>query len=217
MMQPNLHDQQQHQEQMPDALARDGQAPQQPVAPEEYIWMMSLALDGLLDEADRERFAAYQAQDPALTALWNEWQGLDRELGELPHAEPLPGFVARFEGRLAQQEAQQQRRVLAFSLMSVLLVALLAVAGGVWGITWLTSTQAPWLGEQIRNLVLLSATAGTWFGALIDTLGALANTPQAQAMGMMYVVVAMILIFGWVQLLRRSARLPGAVALPPME
>ena len=153
----------------------------------------------------------------ALTALWNEWQGLDRELGELPHAEPLPGFVARFEGRLAQQEAQQQRRVLAFSLMSVLLVALLAVAGGVWGITWLTSTQAPWLGEQIRNLVLLSATAGTWFGALIDTLGALANTPQAQAMGMMYAVVAMIMIFGWVQLLRRSARLPGAVALPPME
>lgn len=210
MMQPNLHDQQQ---QAPGPQASSAQ----PGVPEEYIWMMSLALDGLLDEADRARFDAYQAQDPALAALWSEWQGLDRELGELPHAEPLRGFVNRFELRLAQQEAEQQRRVLAFSAVSLLLVALLAVAGGVWGFTWLTSAQAPWLGEQIHNLVILSATAGAWFDALLDTLGALANTPQAQALGMMYVAVAMIMIFGWVQLLRRSARLPGVVALPPME
>jgi hypothetical protein len=184
---------------------------------EDFYWMMSLALDGVLDEADRAAFESYQAQYPALAALWIEWQGLDRKLDLLPHMEPAPGFVARFEVRLAQHEAQQQQRVLAFSLAAVALVALIAVAGAGWAITWLTSTQGPWLGEQIRNFVVLSATAGAWVDALIDTLGALANTPQAQALGMMYVVVAIVMIFGWVQLLRRSARMTGAVALPRME
>jgi anti-sigma factor RsiW len=177
--------------------------------------MMSLALDGLLDEADRGRFEAYQAQYPALAAMWIEWQGLDRELEQMPHAEPAAGFVGRFEARLAQREAEQQRRVLAFSLVSVALVAVVAVAAAVWGFTVLTSTQGPWLGEQIHNLVYLSATTGAWFNALLDTLGALANTPQAQALGMMYVVVAIVMIFGWVQLLRRSTRLATAGALPP--
>jgi hypothetical protein len=184
---------------------------------ENFYWMMSLALDGLLDEPDRAEFEAYQVEHPSLAALWIEWQGLDRALGLLPHEDPAPGFVARFEVRLAQHEAQQQRQVLAFSLFAIAAVALIAVAGVGWSVSWLTSTQGPWLGEQIRNLVVFSATAGAWFGALLDTLGALANTPQAQALGMMYVVVAIVMIFGWVQLLRRSARLAGAVALPGME
>lgn len=209
-MQPMLHDQR-----MLDPQTGGAQPPE--AVREEFTWMMSLALDGLLDGADQAQFEEYQAQYPALAALWIEWQGLDRKLNLMPHAAPAPGFVSRFEGRLAEQEAQQQRRVLAFSLAAVVLALLLGVSGAAWGVAYLTSAQGPWLGEQIHNAVLFSATAGAWFGALLDTLGALANTPQAQALGMMYVLVAMIMIFGWVQLLRRSARLPGAVALPPME
>lgn len=210
-MQPMLHDQQ-----MSDPQA-SGAHEQPDAGREEFYWMMSLALDGLLDEAEQTQFEERMAQDPALAALWNKWQGLDHTLNLMPHAEPAPGFVSRFEDRLAQQEARQQQRVLAFSLAAVVLVALLAVGGLVGGIAYLTSTQGPWLGEQIHNLVLLSATAGAWLNALLDTMGALSATPQAQGLGLMYVVVAMIMIYGWVQLLRRSARLPGAVALPPRE
>jgi hypothetical protein len=203
-----------HEQQMPDGQPEG--VP--PAVLENFYWMMSLALDGLLDEADGDQFAALQAEYPALAALWIEWQGLDRELEQIPHMQPAAGFVARFELRLAAHEAQQQRQVLAISLAAVVLVALIAAAGAGWAVTWLTSARGPWLGEQMHNLVALSATAGAWFGALLDTLDALANTPQAQALGMMYVVVAIIMIFGWVQLLRRSARLPAAaVALPGME
>lgn len=218
MMQPTMHDPQMHDPQLHDGQTAASQtAGIPPAVLEEFYWMMSLALDGLLDAADGEQFAAHQAHYPALAALWMEWQGLDRELEQLPHADPAPGFVGRFELRLAQHEAQQQRQVLTFSLLAVVLVALIAVAGSAWAFAWLTSTQGPWLGEQIHNLVVLSATAGAWFGAVFDTLGALAGTPQAQALGMMYVIVAVIMIFGWVQLLRRSARLPAAAILPGME
>jgi hypothetical protein len=51
----------------------------------------------------------------------------------------------------------------------------------------------------------------------VDSLAALANTPQAQALGFMYVVVAIVMIFGWVQLLRRSGRLTTAMALGGTE
>jgi anti-sigma factor RsiW len=117
MMEPIMHDQQ------------SGDAP--PAILEEFYWMMSLALDGLLDDADRTQFEAHQAQYPDLAALWTEWQNLHVRLDELPHAEPASGFVARFEVRLAQQEALQQRRVLTFSLVVAVLAAFGAIAATV--------------------------------------------------------------------------------------
>lgn len=188
-----------------------------PAVLENFYLKMSLALDGLLEPTERAEFDACQADYPALAALWLDWQSLDQDLDQIPHAQPQPGFVGRFELRLAQHEAQQQQRVLAFSVVSVLLVALLAVAGVLGGFAYLTSTQGPWLGEQIHNLVVLSAMSGAWLNAVLDTLAALTSTPQAQTLGMMYMLLAFVMIFGWVQLLRRSARLAGAVALPHME
>jgi hypothetical protein len=192
-----------------------GDAP--PAVLEECYWMMSLALDGLLDEVDRARFEAHLALYPTLTRLWLEWQSLHHRLDELPHAEPAPGFVDRFEARLAAQEEAQQQRVLTWSLVAALLVAL-GAAGAMLGTgAYIMAAHGAWLGEQLHNLVYTSIVIDNWFDAFVDSLGALAGTPQAQALGMMYVIVALIMIFGWVQLLRRSARLSGAVALPGME
>jgi anti-sigma factor RsiW len=203
MMEPILQDQ------------HMGDAP--PAVLEEFYWMMSLALDGLLDEADRTQFEAHQAQHPALAALWSEWQGLHSRLDQLPHAEPVPGFVERFALRLAQQEALQQRRVLTFSLLAAVLVAFGAIAAMIGTCAYILAVHGAWLGEQLHNLVYASVAINAWFDAVVDSLAALAGTPQAQALGMMYVVVAIIMIFGWVQLLRRNARMSSTVALPGME
>lgn len=202
---------------MQPAMSEQQMAEAPPAVQENFYWMMSLALDGLLDEPDRAQFAAYQAQYPSLAALWIEWQGMDRQLDQMPHMDPAAGFVDRFELRLAEMEAAQQRRVLQLTVASGVLVAVLAIAACMGIFTYVTSTQGPWLGEQIRNLVYVSVAASNWFEALLDTIAALANTPQAQALGMMYVIVAGIMIAGWVQLLRRSARLATAGTLPGME
>jgi hypothetical protein len=184
---------------------------------EEFYWMMSLALDGQLDEPDRTQFAAHQARYGALAALWAEWQGVHHALDALPHTDPAPGFVARFEARLAAEEALQQRRVLTFSLVAALLVAFGAIAATVGAGAYIVAAHGSWLGEQLHNLVYASVLADAWVDAAVDSFAALAATPQAQALGMMYVLVALIMIFGWVQLLRRSARLTGATAVPGME
>ena len=203
MMEPIMHDEQ------------TGAAP--PAILEEFYWMMSLALDGLLDDADRMQFEAHLAQYTDLAALWAEWQNVHIRLDELPHAEPAPGFVSRFEVRLAQQEALQQRRVLTFSLVLAVLAAFGAVAATVGTGAYIMAAHGSWLGEQLHNVVYASVALDAWADAVVDSLAALASTPQAQALGMMYVVVAIIMIFGWVQLLRRRAQMSSAVAAPGME
>jgi uncharacterized membrane protein SirB2 len=203
MMEPIMQDQQM------------GDAP--PAVVEEFYWMMSLALDGLLDEGDRVPFEAHQVQYSDLAALWVEWQGMHSRLDELPHAEPAPGFVERFELRLAQHEALQQKRVLTFSLVAAVLVAFGAIAAMVGTGAYILAAHGSWLGEQLHNVVYASVALDAWVDAVVDSLVALASTPQAQALGMMYVIVAIIMIFGWVQLLRRSARMSNAVAVPGME
>lgn len=203
MMEPMMHDQQL------------GDAP--PAILEEFYWMMSLALDGLLDDADRGQFEAYQAQYPDLAALWAEWQNMHVRLDDLPHVEPAPGFVARFELRLAQQEALQQRRVLTFSLVVAVLAAFGAIAATVGTGAYILAAHGSWLGEQLHNMVYASVALDAWADAVVDSLAALASTPQAQGLGIMYVVVAIIMIFGWVQLLRRSAQVASAAAVPGME
>ena len=204
MMEPVMHDQQL------------GDAPLEvlPEVMEEFYWMMSLALDDLLDEGDRLQFESHQAQYPSLVALWTEWQNMHARLDELPHAEPAPGFVARFELRLAQQEELQQRRVLTFSLVAAVLVAFGAIAATVGTGAYILAEHGSWLGEQLHNVVYTSVALDAWADAVVDSLAALASTPQAQALGMMYVVVAMVMIFGWVQLLRRSAQMSGAISNP---
>jgi anti-sigma factor RsiW len=203
MIEPILHDQ------------PLGDAP--PTVLEEFYWMMSLALDGLLDEIDRVQFETYLALYPALTTLWLEWQQLHSQLDALPCAEPEPGFVRRFEQRLAEQEALQQQRVLTWSIVAAVIVAFGAMFAMIGVGAYIAAAHGAWLGEQLHNFVYASVAVDNFFAAAVESLGALASTPQAQGLGMMYVIVAMIMIFGWVQLLRRSARLSSAIALPGME
>ena len=147
-----------------------------------------------------------------IAVLWVEWQNMHVRLDELPHAEPAPGFVERFEMRLGQQEALQQRRVLTFSLVAAVLVAFGAIAATVGTGAYILAEHGSWLGEQLHNVVYTSVALDAWADAVVDSLVALASTPQAQALGMMYVVVAIVMIFGWVQLLRRNAQMSSAVA-----
>lgn len=174
---------------------------------DEFDWLMSLALDDMLDADERNRFEAYLLQYPALAAQWAAWQAVDLQLDQLPHVLAAPGFVARFETRLAQAEAQQQRRVLTFALVVVGLALAGFMAGALSTGALVVSTQGPWLGEQMRNLVYTANVIDTWFGALVDAVLAVAGSPQARALGFVYLAVVALMIGGWMQLLQRSAHL----------
>ena len=188
-----------------------------PPAVEEFTWLMSLALDDLLDGEDRQRFDDFLVRYPTLADTWTDWQTLDRRLMAVPSLEPAAGFTQRFEQRLGQKE-RRQRWLLAGALGVALVLASVAVLSGALGVGALVLlTQGPWIGEQIHNLAFVSVTASNWFGSLAGATGALVNTSQARWIGLMYLFSALLAIVVWAQFLRRSARLSDVISTVGME
>ncbi|MBK8046177.1 MAG: hypothetical protein IPK16_03045 [Anaerolineales bacterium] len=193
-----------------------GEAPPA-AAVEEFNWLMSLALDEMLDDGERVRFAGYLREYPSFAATWAEWLAFDRQLVSVPRAVPESGFVERFNAALVQREARERRTVLMAMTAAVVVVAVMTAAGFFGAGAYVLSTQGPWIGEQVRNLLYVSVMANHWIEALSGTLLAILNAPQTRAVVVAYAVAAAVFIVWWIQLLRRSARLSPALTAPGME
>lgn len=173
----------------------------------EFDWLMSLALDAQLDADEQARFDALLANDPDLAENWRAWQWIDGEFSATPALTPPSGFVHRFDLRLAEAEKERQQRVLLLSSTVALLAVALVFATTVGLGAFVFLTQGQWVGEQVRALTLAYTTVNHWFATVGETVNTVINTPQAQLVGSIYLLLMVMLIAGWVQLLRRSAHL----------
>ncbi len=103
-------------------------------------------------------------------------------------------------------------------MIGIVVVLGLATAASSMGVgVYVMLTQGQWIGQLIRSVALFSATIGNWMDAAVATVATVTNTPQARTVGIVYFGVALIVIAGWVQLLRRSARLSDAIPTPGLE
>lgn len=173
---------------------------------EEFSLLMSLSLDALLDGAEEQRFQTYLRQYPVLARQWRDWQRLDRQLTLTPAAEPVAGFVQRFEGRLAQQE----RRHLVWRNLLIATLIILVWGGMLIGGTALAAYvllyQGGWLVELVHTVAYYGAALTKWVEATWDAFTSLIETPQAIGFAVGYVVVAGALLAVWVRFLRQTTR-----------
>lgn len=175
-----------------------------PTQEEEFMLLMSLSLDNLLDAGEAARFDQYLTDFPTLAVHWQSWQRLHRGFVAMPPVEPPAGFVERFEIRLLQQE---RRRRLWFGLVigGVTLLLWIGVIVGLFSMgAYLFVNQGSWLSALIQNLTYAWITLGQWLKTGSETLGAMAATPQAKAVGVGYLLMAVALLGGWLTFLRRS-------------
>lgn len=184
-----------------------------PMPEAEFDWLMSLALDDALEAEEQVHFEALLAADPDLATSWRAWQWIDSEFAATPALTPPSGFVQRFELRLAEAEKERQQRVLLLSSAAALLAVALvfAMTAGVGVFVFLT--QGQWVGEQMRALTLAYTSTNLWLAAVGDAVNAVLNTPQAQYAAGVYVFLLVLLIIGWVQLLRRSAQVERSLSV----
>ncbi len=178
----------------------------------EFDWLMSLALDELLDDEDRARFEVLLAEYPSLADEWAAWQFIDGELEMTPAVAPSSGFVGRFEMHLAHYEQERQRRVIILTTALAVVAGAIVFAGTAGMGAFVFLTQGQWIGEQMRALTLAYTSMNLWLDSVVATAAAMASTPQAQAVGFGYAVTIIAMLAGWIYLLRRSARLDGAPA-----
>ncbi len=175
-----------------------------PEQEEEFMLLMSLSLDNLVDEAEKGQFEQYITQYPSLATQWQEWQRLHQQFDAMPHAAPAADFVGRFEVRLVQQERRRQLWLGAI-IGSITFLLWLGIMAGLFSMgAYLFANQASWLSALIQNLTYAWVNVIQWVKTGWETFGTFASTPQARALGSGYLVIAAALLIGWLTFLRRS-------------
>jgi hypothetical protein len=179
---------------------------------DEVLLMMSLSLDGLLDEEEESQLQARLARNDALAATWQLWRRVDQTLTQALHVAPPLGFVHRFEQRLADYEQKALQRANLFVVMAATLiwVGLLAVliGAGVYAYT----NQALWMNNLIHRLTLYAANLNQWWNALQIVLTSAFSSPQTVSMAVGYACAGGAILLWWVHFLRNSthaAEIPG--------
>ncbi|MEZ4868440.1 MAG: hypothetical protein R3C14_44335 [Caldilineaceae bacterium] len=178
-----------------------------PEQQEEFMLLMSLALDNLLDEDEAARFAIYQTEYSPFARQWDEWQQLHGQLLALPHVMPAADFVQKVECRLVHHE-RRQRLWLALLFGAVTFVLWITVMTAAIGLgAYLVVNQSSWLGVTIQNLTYTWVEISQWLSGGWEAFVSFAATPQAKGLGAAYLAFTVALLAGWLNFLRRSTHL----------
>ena len=94
---------------------------------EQYTEWMSLAQDGMLNSTQTRLLHAHLAACPPCRRQWEAMTLVSQILRAAPMVAPAPGFVARFQARLAYRE-EQRRRALIWILLGIGALALVVLA-----------------------------------------------------------------------------------------
>lgn len=172
----------------------------------DFTLLMSLALDGLLDEEEQKQFEADLTHYPALAEQWQLWQQLDAKLTNAPAAAPPPDFMQKFEMRM---EGQRRRRNLWFGVTIGLLTVLMwssIVVGGVAVGAYILDNQGVWLSQLLHNMAYLFNVVSAWVDALADTTNTVLSMPQAWGVMLGYLTLLIVVLTFWTRFLRRTTQ-----------
>jgi hypothetical protein len=181
-------------------------APNQPSPEEleEFMLLMSLRLDDLLDDDDEHRFQDCMRRYAMCARHWQSWQQMHQELVFASPVEPPVNFVARVEVALVQQDRRRQLWKGVFFGALVLLLW-----GGVMGMgiaigAYLLFNQGSWVGTLIHNLAFYLSALNQWLSTVRNALNAFLNTPQALGITLCYLALAAVALSLWVRFLRHT-------------
>ena len=131
----------------------------------------------------KEALRAHLSTCTSCQLLQDAWFEIERELAEKEEIPPAPGFVHRWQARLATEEARSHQRqglaVLAFSGLGM--VTLLAMMVGQWAFSYQTPAQ-------------FFLAVATWFASLFSLLDASFEILEA----VVRALPGVFLIFAWI-------------------
>ena len=152
---------------------------------EEMTMLMSLALDELLGEKDRQRLEQHLQTCPACRAEWEAMQAVSALFTDSPMAGPPLGFAVRVERKLAEKERKRRQTfgglaVLTSSLslagLTVAVACLIVVAILAWqGVGPLSSLQEETsaVSQVATGMGLVGKVASLFLGDLLLRYGSL--------------------------------------------
>lgn len=176
---------------------------------DECLMLMSMALDGLLDEDERARLDGMIAADPGLAETWRQWCKVDVAFVEAPRELPVAGFTNRFEARLEAKLAKERsrQRVIMATVATFVWTSVLVLAGLL--LWYLLMNQGPMLNAFARETAYYGRAISIGIGALRNTATATFSAPQSIAVAIGYTLATAALLYVWVRFLRRTTTEPG--------
>jgi hypothetical protein len=193
-------------EQTVDNAQISGQMRPTPEIEAEFVVLMSLRLDGLLDDVERQRFEDYLVCYTALAAQWQEWQQLHRWFDCAPHMDPPANLAANVTRTLLQQA--RRRRLWQGLLFGAFVMTLwigVAVAG-IWLGALLLLNDGSWVSNLIHNLAFLSSISSHWWRTVSNLIASFGESPQAIGASLAYIALAAVMLSLWVRFLQRTTQ-----------
>jgi len=181
-------------------------------SPLDFDLMMSMALDGMLDEDESAQFYADIEYYPLLAEKWATWQELDEKLMAEPSVMPPPNFVQNFEARLSQE---QQRHKFWFGIGIAAITVLLwasIIVGTLSAGAFIAVNQGGWINDQIHSIAYLLHGFTTWVQAAGNTFNIMVASPQMWGIALAYTALMGGILVYWSRLLRRSMQTINANA-----
>lgn len=179
---------------------------------DEQAWLMSLALDGELDEADAARLEELLANDSACFTDWQRWQALDDELRHMPCVLPPVDFAGRFDARLALWERRRKLRTGILFGLAALAIWVSALAGVIGLGVFFWSNQVEWMAGAVNQATLWWLLVTNAVETVLSGVQLFVETPQTWVVLVSYLGVTVAILSGWFTWLRRSLGvLPGEV------
>jgi anti-sigma factor RsiW len=174
---------------------------------EEITALMSLALDGLLDDRDRQRLQQHLITCATCRQEWEAMQQISALFEASPLVGPSLGFATRVERRIGE-ETKKRRRVFggvalltsSLSLAGVTVITLIVLGLGIAAWRWLESTssaqqESQAVSQVVSGMSLVGRGASLFLGDLLLQYGA----PLVLVLGISLAVLVTL----WVWLYRK--------------
>ena len=198
---------------MAERLYRASVSPSRAVDHSEYLMLISLALDGMLDADEQKRLDGHLEQCRGCRGQWLLWQAIDDRLRAAPVPVPAPGFSREVAQRLARQERLRNLRIgvmlTVFTLLvwSLGLVGVCVMAGGI------LYTNLGRLEETGQFLNEVWAVAGVVGQSLWEVIVEITATSTALGVASTYLFVVVAALAVWCVVIQRTTQPLRARAL----
>lgn len=199
---------------MKQNFQRDAMNPEEEMnAQDEPMMLMSLALDGLLSDAEDAHLQKLLEDDQGLALIWEDWQRMDGRFSDVGRVLPPVDFVQQFEVRLAQQQSKQLWWSNLFVVIAALVIWGGLLTGGLFMAYNAYANQAALMSEFVHSFTGMAASTMQWLRALRIALTTVTSSPQTVGLMIGYVCAAGAALLWWVQFLRHNTEVVEAQQL----
>ena len=172
----------------------------------EYLMLVSLALDGMIEAGEQRRLDSHLQHCSECRVQWELWQLLDRKLHAEPVPRPAPEFSQRVVGELIRLERRRNMQIGIFlTVLTILAWALAIVGAGVLAAA-LVYTNLGSFAAAGRFLAEAWAVSGVVSRSLWDVATELTAAPTALGVATVYLIISTVALGAWCLIIQRSAQ-----------